>query len=112
MTWSAPSAPAWPPRVGGARLLAARDPDGQWAGGAYFPANATAPPEGDPSQPWTATTHSLALLRAFGIDPAAPAMQETIALVRDNCTWEEGDQPYFDGEVEPCINRAAVAIGA
>jgi len=96
----------------GARLLAARDPDGQWAGGAYFPADAEPPPEGDPSQPWTATTPSLALLRAFGIDPDTPVMRETIALVRDNCTWEEGDQPYFAGEVEPCINGTAVAIGA
>src|SRR5262249_32097935 len=66
----------------------------------------------DPSQPWTATTPSLALLRAFGVDPDAPVMRETIALIRDNCTWEEGGQPYFAGEVEPCINGAALAIGA
>ena len=108
----------------GARLLALRDDDGQWAGGAYFPA------QGDPSdadgsedavddessdlgpQPWTATTYSLLLLRDFGIDPESEPMRRTVDLVRENCRWEEGGQPYFDGEVEPCINGMTVVLGA
>jgi hypothetical protein len=94
----------------GARLLALRDEDGQWAGGAYFPAG------GDESdgagQPWTATTHTLVLLRDFGLDPRSDQARETVALVRDNCRWEEGGQPYFSGEVEPCINGTLVGLGA
>lgn len=118
----------------GARLLALRDEDGQWAHGAYFPARGDRPdgggaegggPEGGGAddaggdtgwgrvpQPWTATTYSLLLLRDFGIDPRSEQMRQTIALVRDNCRWEEGGQPYFQGEVEPCINGMTVALGA
>lgn len=46
----------------GARLLARQDPDGQWAGGAYFPGDFDfSGPEGaeDAGQPYTATTWSL-----------------------------------------------------
>lgn len=113
----------------GARLLALRDDDGQWAHGAYFPADVAiadverpASDSGDDSggdegwdrgpQPWTATTYSLLLLRDFGIDPRSEPMRRTVDLVRDNCRWEEGGQPYFGGEVEPCINGMTVALGA
>ena len=101
----------------GARLLALRGEDGQWAGGAYFPAqggDAGGPREApdDGSQPWTATTYSLLQLRDFGIDPADAQMRRTVALVRENCRWEEGGQPYFSGEVEPCINGMTVGLGA
>ena len=117
----------------GARLLALRGEDGQWAGGAYFSAqagksgvgpsggaDATDSPEdsgglegaGERVQPWTATTYSLLLLRDFGVDPGSKQMRRTVALVRDNCRWEEGRQPYFTGEVEPCINGMAVGLGA
>ena len=30
----------------------------------------------------------------------------------ENCRWEHDGQPFFDGEVEPCINGRTVAIGA
>jgi hypothetical protein len=105
----------------GARLLALRGEDGQWAHGAYFPArggdNGVGPSGGadapdDGSQPWTATTYSLLQLRDFGVDPESEQMRRTVALVRDNCRWEEGGQPYFSGEVEPCINGMAVGLGA
>jgi hypothetical protein len=33
-------------------------------------------------------------------------------LVRDNSRWEEGNQPFFDGETEPCINGMVVGLGA
>jgi hypothetical protein len=94
----------------GARLLALRDDDGQWAGGACFPGDF----RGDFShgQPWTSTFPTLTLLRDFGIDPQAKPVAETIALVRDNCRWEHDGQPFFAGEVEPCINGRTVAIGA
>ncbi|VXA94256.1 conserved hypothetical protein [Arthrobacter sp. 9AX] len=92
----------------GAGLLALQDKDGQWAGGTYWPAN-----DDDPdSQPWTATTYSLLLLRDFGLDPRSPEARCAIALVHDNSRWEEGNQLFFDGEVEPCINGMVAALGA
>jgi len=94
----------------GARLLAARDADGQWAGGACFPAGFA----GDFSdgQPWTSTLPVLVLLREFGIDPADPLVQDAIELVERNCHWEYDGSPFFVGEVEPCINGRIVTLGA
>lgn len=94
----------------GARLLALRDEDGQWAGSAFFPVDF----RGDFSQgqPWTATFPTLTLLRDLGVDPAAPPVREAIALVSANSRWEHAGQRFFDGEVEPCINGRTVAIGA
>jgi hypothetical protein len=94
----------------GARLLALRDDDGQWAGGACFPADF----RGDFSQgqPWTSTLPTLTLLRDFGIDPNARPVRETVALVRDNSRWEHAGQPFFAGEVEPCINGRTAWVGA
>lgn len=34
-----------------------------------------------------------------------------MALVRDNCRWEHAGQPFFSGEVEPCINGMVIALG-
>jgi hypothetical protein len=34
-----------------------------------------------------------------------------VAQVRDHCRWEHAGQPFFAGEVEPCINGRAVALG-
>jgi hypothetical protein len=91
----------------GARLLALQDAGGQWAGGTYWPVN------GDgPGQPWTATTYSLLLLRDFGLNRNSREARNAIGLVRDNSRWEEGNQPFFEGEVEPCINGMVVALGA
>ena len=95
----------------GARLLALRDADGQWAGGACFPATGWQPGEDD-GQSWTSTLPTLALLRAFGLDSRSPAARETAALVRENCRWEYDGEPFFTGEVEPCINGRTVALGA
>ena len=94
----------------GARLLALRDPDGQWAGGACFPAAGGEPSED--GQPWTSTLPTLVLLRDLGLDPDSAAARETVALVRQNCRWEYDGEAFFDGEVEPCINGRTVAVGA
>ncbi|WLQ08504.1 hypothetical protein [Arthrobacter oryzae] len=93
----------------GARLLALQDENGQWDGGTYFPARFN---ESEPGQPWTATTYSLLLLRDFGLDPGSEQARNAVARVRDNSRWEEGNQPFFEGEVEPCVNGMAVALGA
>jgi hypothetical protein len=95
----------------GARLLAQRDPDGRWAGGACFPAGGWEPTE-DGGQPWTSTLPTLALLRDLGLDPRSAAARETVALVRENCRWEHAGQRFFDGEVEACINGRTVTLGA
>jgi hypothetical protein len=99
----------------GARLLDLEDHDGQWAGGAYFPGDFDFEgPEAQPGagQPWTATTYSLSQLREFGLDPRSEQARRAIELIGANCRWEEGGQPYWEGEVEPCINGMTVANGA
>ena len=83
----------------GAQLLALQPADGVWGGGAYFPE-------------WTSTTPTLQLLRSFGLDPTTEEARRALGLVRANAKWEYDALPYFDGEVEPCINGQAVAIGA
>jgi len=94
----------------GAQLLALRGEDGFWAGGALFPANWKF--DRNEGQPWIATEPTLTLLRLMGVDPDAQPVRETIAAVRDNCRWEHAGQAFFAGEVEPCINGRAVALGA
>ena len=93
----------------GARLLAAAGPDGQWDGGACFPAGYQG---GEPGQPWTPTMHSLQTLQLFGLDPTSESARRAIARVADNCRWEHDGQRYFDGEVEPCINGRTIETGA
>ena len=85
----------------GAQLLALQQADGSWSGGAYDPE-------------WTSTTSTLQLLRHFGLDPASDAARHAIPRVRD-VRWEydkHGPMRFFEGEVEPCINGQAVAVGA
>jgi hypothetical protein len=92
----------------GARLLALRDKDGLWEGGAVFPASGWVRTDG---QPWTATEPTLTLLRVFGIDPDTETMRRVVLQVRDHCRWEHAGQRFFAGEVEPCINGRAVVLG-
>ena len=92
----------------GARLLDRQGDDGQWAGGALFPAGTTSIEHG---QPWTATEPTLTMLRLFGADPADKRVREAVVKVKDNCLWEYDDLPFFAGEVEPCINGRTVSLG-
>jgi hypothetical protein len=93
----------------GARLFVLQAEDGQWAGGACFPAEGWNRDE--PGQPWTSTLPTLQLLHDFGIDPNSDRVRRAIELVRDNCRWEHAGQPFFSGEVEPCINGRVVTLG-
>ena len=61
---------------------------------------------------WTSTTWTLSLLRYMGLDPSSSEARRAVAPVRDKVKWENDGQDYFDGEVEPCINGKAVALGA
>src|SRR5947209_4626512 len=101
----------------GARLLVLQGEDGQWEGGALFPARRGESAGGDPSdqnegQPWTATAYSLVLLRDLGVDSCCDQVRRAVALVRDHCRWEHAGQPFFSGEVEPCINGLTITLGA
>ncbi len=95
----------------GARLLALQGKDGQWAGGACFPARSFDHSDENHGQPWTATLPTLQLLRDFGLDPRSEQALRAVALVRDHCRWEHAGQPFFNGEVEPCINGRTVTLG-
>jgi hypothetical protein len=95
----------------GARLLALQGDDGQWAGGACFPARKFNQSGDHQGQPWTATLPTLQLLHDFGVDPSCDRVRRAVALVRDHCCWEHAGQPFFSGEVEPCINGRTVTLG-
>ncbi|WP_374202972.1 squalene cyclase [Saccharothrix sp. S26] len=98
----------------GARLLALQDPDGRWAGGAFFPADfdfrGPEAAEGG-GQPWTATTWTLNSLREWGMDPAVLRGRRTAELLERHCRWEYDDLPYWGGEVDCCINAWTVQNG-
>ena len=94
-----------------ARLLALQGADGQWAGGAFFPGAGFADPEdAGPGQPWVATSPSLSLLREWGVD--ASALAGTVDLLAANSRWEYDGAPYWEGEVDWCINAETLANGA
>ena len=85
----------------GSRILDLQGPDGQWSGGTFRPH-------------WTSTFDTLLLLRDLGLDPTRERARNAISVVRDKCTWgpEFDDAPFFEGEVEPCINGRVLALGA
>lgn len=121
----------------GARLLALRAPDGQWADGACFPNTAafaestaqalaagepppsfpspdvepTETPGEQPGQPWTSTYPVLLDLCHLGLPPNSAVMRETARLVARNCRWEYDGLPFFAGEVDCCINAGTILIG-
>ncbi len=105
----------------GARLLALQLPSGQWDGGApaFKSENAqkwwqSMPPtrQGTLFPEWTSTAWSLMLLRQMGLEPASAQAEHAIDLVNKNVRWEHDGEPFFAGEVEPCINGKTVAMGA
>jgi hypothetical protein len=95
----------------GARLRALQGTGGAWGGTAW-------------NQGWDSTTHVLTLLRELGRDPASAAARRAVGLVRERVRWMGWDwdgtwrgedfvgNPFFAGEVEPCINGQVAASGA
>jgi hypothetical protein len=89
----------------GAQLLALQAPDGRWGGAAW-------------NRGWNSNMHVLMLLREMGLDPAGEPAQRAVGLVRDHVTWkgcgppECDNNPFFAGELEPCINGQVGAAGA
>ena len=96
----------------GARLLDLQGEDGQWAGGACFPERSIYQSVKNEGQPWISTLPVLDLLCALGVDPSADRVRRAVARVRDGCRWENAGQPFFSGEVEPCINGRVVTLGS
>jgi len=96
----------------GARLLAYQDEDGQWAGGSFLPSGFDFQEWEDVGQPWTATAFSLSQLREFGLDPASDPAKRAVDLVGVNSRWDHASEPYWEGEVEECINGRVAADGA
>ena len=96
----------------GARLLSCEDEDGQWAGGAFFPRGFDFREWQEVGQPWTATAFSLSQLREFGLDPSCDRARRAVELVGTNSRWDHAGEPYWEGEVEECINGRTVADGA
>lgn len=95
----------------GAQLLAPQGADGSWGGTAW-------------NHGWDSTMHVLTLLREFGLDPACDEARRAVRLVHDQVRWMGWDwdgiwkgqdfvgNPFFAGEVEPCINGQVMASGA
>lgn len=87
----------------GARLLSLQGADGRWGGAAW-------------NRGWNSTMHVLMLLRDLGLEPASAPAERALRLVRDQVTWEGwppyAGNPFFAGEVEPCINGQTAAAGA
>lgn len=85
----------------GALLLDQQRPDGQWGDGAAHPF-------------WWTNLYSLIYLRDLGVDPANDRVRTAIDRLATNVNWgpEFGNSPFFEGEVEPCINGRVVALGA
>jgi hypothetical protein len=85
----------------GALLLDQQRSDGQWGDGLATPF-------------WWSNLYTLIFLRDLGVDPTSPGVRAAIERVRHHVTWGPGfeDSPFFEGEVEPCINGRVVALGA
>jgi hypothetical protein len=82
-------------------LLDQQHPDGHWGDGVATPL-------------WWSNLYTLLFLRDLGVDPTSVRARTAIDRVRHNVTWGPGfgDSPFFEGEVEPCINGRVVALGA
>lgn len=89
----------------GARLLALQAADGRWGGAAW-------------NRGWNSTMHALTLLWHMGLDPASDQVRSAVGRVRDEVTWQGcgpqqcDDNPFFAGELEPCINGQVATAGA
>jgi hypothetical protein len=85
----------------GRHLLDQQRPDGQWG-------------DGISTKFWWSNMYTLVWLRDLGIEPTSSGARAAIDRVRANVTWGPGfgNSPFFEGEVEPCINGRVVALGA
>ena len=85
----------------GARLLALQAADGQWGGGTLFPKMLST----TCACCCCATSDSTLRARKLGVPSPSSATTHMPLGPRRR-------QPFFEGEVEPCINGRAVTLGA
>jgi len=98
------------PREGmGAQILSSQEKDGSWR-------RADAPV-------WLSTLFTMLLLRATGVDPANPGVENAVARLDAALRWNDlgdhwnlrpadtGGNTFFEGEEEPCINGGVLALG-
>ena len=108
----------WPRKAGVPGCWPCRATTVRWEGGALFPARSgdsagDDASDRDEAQPWTATEPTLTLLCLFGVPPGlGRGCSGPRRRPRDHCRWEYDDEPFFEGEVEPCINGKTVTLGA
>jgi hypothetical protein len=84
----------------GATILASQGADGAW--------HRADEPD------WLPTLFTLQLLRATGVDRTEPIVDAAVTRLEAGFRWDQafGKKPFFEGEVEPCINGGALALGA
>jgi hypothetical protein len=94
----------------GAEILACQNLDGGW--------------RRDGSPVWLPTLFTLLLLRSTGVDRAEPVILRAVARLETGLRWDDKEgcwdlrrpepdaRPFFEGEVEPCINGGTLALGA
>jgi hypothetical protein len=83
-----------------AQILARQGSDGAW--------------HRDGAPDWLPTVYTMLLLRATGVDPAEGAVDSAVTRLGASFRWHEdlGHKPFFEGEVEPCLNGGTLAVGA
>jgi hypothetical protein len=94
----------------GQEILARQESDGSWR-------RSDAPV-------WLSTLFTLLLLRATGVDLAEPAIEAAVTRLEARLGWDNqagfwelrllrpGARPFFEGEIEPCINGGTLALAA
>ncbi len=85
----------------GARLLAAQDPAGTWAGGLYSPK-------------WTSTTYTLLLLRRLGLDQANLQAIAGCRRLLDGARWIDEGVSYgkTHAYAERCVNGMVLSLAS
>jgi hypothetical protein len=83
----------------GAKILACQGSDGAW--------------HRSDAQDWLPTLFTMIFLRATGADHTDPAVAAAVTRLSVGFRWDEafGKKPFFEGEVEPCINGGTLALG-
>ena len=93
----------------GAEILARQESDGSWR-------LADEPV-------WLPTLFTLLLLRTTGVDHTDAVVESAVARLESGLRWDDQDgcwelrrprssaRPFFEGEVEPCINGGVLALG-
>lgn len=83
-----------------ASVLADQQPDGWW---------------GDEmeTQHWMGTMRTLFLLSSLGLEADCPEAYHALERVRTRIRWHQlGNEPFFEGETEACINGRILEAGA